>query len=798
MDAAAALSRCPLFSLLDRIQLARLAGELDEITLAAEEVLFRKGDPGDAFYVVRSGQAEVYTGERPLGAAPILVGPGQVIGEMAILTGEARSASIRAFSPLALWRMSGEHFLDVVAKERKIALSIERALSRRLATTLADATERQRDVQALGLLVLKLLGAPARQLLVRLSQRARWPAAAIATLRDNAGDAAALDELLAFATLLRREGEDLAVLPPLVSAFREQATADDRLWLHALGQRLAASPHAAEAVAILLLAGDASGAAAVMANHGETLREKVSLAIRNEWLAALEAAGIDATLIALARDRLAFAGGLPEPHPAPVVTTLEMDFGDTERAWRRLGAVQPIAIILSLALLAAAWLAPVPEGLGRPAFAALLTTAASLPLMLAEVLPSYVVTIMLAAGLVMPGIVAPSVALSGFASNSWLMIVVLFSVSSAIAKSGLMYRLALLMLQRLPGNLIVQSASLLGLSMVLATGVASGNARVALAAPAVRDLAEAMGLARHSRGAAFLGLVTFQAFATMGSLFVTGSSTCLLLYGMLPEPFRGQVTWTGWFGASLIPHLLLFLLFVPTLLLMYRPPIHNPIDRTRIGIQLALLGKLTRHEVMSIAALLMLGIGFSTRPYHGVADVWTAFAACLMLFIARTLDDKSFQSGINWGMMIYYGVLMSLGTVLASVKVDTWLTDMVDGVLETTLANPYGFVFTVATLAAALRFVVPWTTLCSLLALATMPLAISVGYHPLVPVLVLLIASDHTFFPFINESYFTMYHASEGYMFGHKQVRYALWAESAIRIVVLTASVPLWRMIGLM
>ncbi len=738
MDAAAALSRCPLFSLLDRIQLARLAGELDEITLAAEEVLFRKGDPGDAFYVVRSGQAEVYTGERPLGAAPILVGPGQVIGEMAILTGEARSASIRAFSPLALWRMSGEHFLDVVAKERKIALSIERALSRRLATTLADATERQRDVQALGLLVLKLLGAPARQLLVRLSQRARWPAAAIATLRDNAGDAASLDELLAFATLLRREGEDLAVLPPLVSAFREQATADDRLWLHALGQRLAASPHAAEAVAILLLAGDASGAAAVMANHGETLREKVSLAIRNEWLAALEAAGIDATLIALARDRLAFAGGLPEPHPAPVVTTLEMDFGDTERAWRRLGAVQPIAIILSLALLAAAWLAPVPEGLGRPAFAALLTTAASLPLMLAEVLPSYVVTIMLAAGLVMPGIVAPSVALSGFASNSWLMIVVLFSVSSAI------------------------------------------------------------GLARHSRGAAFLGLVTFQAFATMGSLFVTGSSTCLLLYGMLPEPFRGQVTWTGWFGASLIPHLLLFLLFVPTLLLMYRPPIHNPIDRTRIGIQLALLGKLTRHEVMSIAALLVLGIGFSTRPYHGIADVWTAFSACLMLFIARTLDDKSFQSGVNWGMMIYYGVLMSLGTVLASVKVDTWLTDMVDGVLETTLANPYGFVFTVATLAAALRFVVPWTTLCSLLALATMPLAISVGYHPLVPVLVLLIASDHTFFPFINESYFTMYHASEGYMFGHKQVRYALWAESAIRIVVLTASVPLWRMMGLM
>jgi di/tricarboxylate transporter len=635
-------------------------------------------------------------------------------------------------------------------------------------------------------------------LLVRLSHRARWPAAAIATLRGDAADAASLDEVLAFASLLRREGSDLAVLPPLVAAFREQATAEDRLWLHALGQRLAASPHPDEAVAVLLLAGDAPGAAAVMVDHGETLCGMVPAASRGEWLAALEAGELDETLIAAARERLGLAGGQPEPHPAPVVAALELDFGEPQGAWRRLGAVKPTAIVLSLALLAAAWLSPLPEGLGRPAFAALFTTAASLPLMLADVLPAYVITIMLAAGLVIPGIVTPSVALSGFASNSWLMIVVLFSVSGAIAKSGLMYRVALLMLQRLPGNLIVQSASLLGLSVVLTTGVASGNARVALAAPAVRDLAEAMGLARHSRGAAFLGLIAFEAFAEMGSLFVTGSSTCLLLYGMLPEPFRGQVTWTGWFAASLIPHLLLFVLYVPTLLLMYRPAIHNPVDRTRIGIQLALLGKLTRHEVMSIAALLLLGIGFSTRPYHGVADVWTAFAACLMLFIARTLDDKSFQSGVNWGMMIYYGVLMSLGTVLASVKVDTWLTDMVGGLLEKTLANPYGFVFTVATLGAALRFVVPWTTLCSLLALVTMPLAISVGYHPLVPVLVLLIATDHTFFPFINEAYFTMHHASDGYMFGHKQVRYALWAEAALRIVVLTASVPLWRMMGLM
>jgi hypothetical protein len=307
-----------------------------------------------------------------------------------------------------------------------------------------------------------------------------------------------------------------------------------------------------------------------------------------------------------------------------------------------------------------------------------------------------------------------------------------------------------------------------------------------------------MGLGRHSKGSAFLGLVTFQLFAEMGSLFVTGSSTCLLLHGLIPEPYRSQVTWAMWFTVSLVPHLLLFLLYVPMLLLIYRPRLDNPVNRTRIGIQLALLGKPTRFELLSIAALLMLGLGFSTRAYHGIADLWTTLATCVMLFVLRALDDKSFQSGVNWGMMIYYGVLMGLGTVLMGLGVDRWMTGIVAGLLEGKLSNPYLFVFLLAFTAAGLRFVVPWTTLTSMLALVTIPLAISVGYHPLVPVLVLLIASDHTFFPVINEAYFTHHHASEGYMFDARQARPALWAETGLRTVVLTGSVPLWQAMGLL
>ena len=77
------------------------------------------------------------------------------------------------------------------------------------------------------------------------------------------------------------------------------------------------------------------------------------------------------------------------------------------------------------------------------------------------------------------------------------------------------------------------------------------------------------------------------------------------------------------------------------------------------------------------------------------------------------------------------------------------------------------------------------------------PLAISVGLNPLVAILVILMAVDHTFFPFLNDSYPTYYHAMGGYLFSDAQARPALWAEFLIRILAVTASVPIWQWMGL-
>jgi DASS family divalent anion:Na+ symporter len=143
-------------------------------------------------------------------------------------------------------------------------------------------------------------------------------------------------------------------------------------------------------------------------------------------------------------------------------------------------------------------------------------------------------------------------------------------------------------------------------------------------------------------------------------------------------------------------------------------------------------------------------------------------------------------------------VILSLGNVFDVLHIDVWLASLVQSGMPALVRNPYGFVLVVAFIAFVLHFFVPWMTATTLLALVTMPLAEALGFHPFVPVVVAMVAGDHTVFPYVNSGYAILYFASEGELFSHAQARRPLMLEAAYRIVGLLVSVPVWQLIGLM
>ena len=82
------------------------------------------------------------------------------------------------------------------------------------------------------------------------------------------------------------------------------------------------------------------------------------------------------------------------------------------------------------------WLLPLPAGLSRPGLVALGAIVATVPLLVCDVLPDYVVMLLLAVALVVPGVVPAADMLGGFAAPAWIMILALLAVGTAVARSG--------------------------------------------------------------------------------------------------------------------------------------------------------------------------------------------------------------------------------------------------------------------------------------------------------------------------------------------------------------------------
>ena len=109
----------PVFSGLTREDLGKIVDKMEECFFRAGTIVFSQGDRGDAFYFIESGAVQVVvkgTTGRPETVA--LLGPQEWFGEMGLLTGELRSATVTTVEETVLWKLSRGAWHDVVKPPR--------------------------------------------------------------------------------------------------------------------------------------------------------------------------------------------------------------------------------------------------------------------------------------------------------------------------------------------------------------------------------------------------------------------------------------------------------------------------------------------------------------------------------------------------------------------------------------------------------------------------------------------------------------------------------------------------------
>lgn len=135
------LEKIPLFSSIPRDQLHAIAELCVPLSAQKGDIVFREGEPGDSMYIVKSGSVGVYVGNGNSERFVSYLLRGDFFGEMALLTGRSRSATIRTILDAHLYQIQRQAFDQLLEKNPHLGLYLSRHYAHRFAQSSRQALD---------------------------------------------------------------------------------------------------------------------------------------------------------------------------------------------------------------------------------------------------------------------------------------------------------------------------------------------------------------------------------------------------------------------------------------------------------------------------------------------------------------------------------------------------------------------------------------------------------------------------------------------------------------------------------
>ena len=143
-----------MFASLDDDMLREIVSKMEFLHLEGQDILFRQGDSGDALYIVVSGRLQVVAERRDGTRAAIgQIGVGEVAGEMALIGGELRTATVLAIRDSAIARLTKSAFDELIDRyPHKLLRVFGSAAIARTRESLTDRLLRSRPPRTIGVI----------------------------------------------------------------------------------------------------------------------------------------------------------------------------------------------------------------------------------------------------------------------------------------------------------------------------------------------------------------------------------------------------------------------------------------------------------------------------------------------------------------------------------------------------------------------------------------------------------------------------------------------------------------------
>jgi len=883
-DLADTIRANPLFSGLSREDIAKILGKLEERFFNAGTTIISQGDQGDSFYFIQSGAVQVVLesgGGRRESIA--VLGPQESFGEMALFSGEPRSATIITVKDTTVWRLTREAWNDLIEKYPTWLLHFCATLSKRLAhvehqysqgrdafNSLAEefyssrSPEQQQFSRRASLLTTldpqtadQLLQTEEARRFVGDLEKSDFPL--IRSLEGNRYELHAFFRDFLREKLLKVEGreteqqlhtqigaqyealgdwqqaihhsleaQDWPRAARLLIEHQEELLNGSSPFLKNAVERIPpdhffAEPHLAHIKARALAhLGDLGGAVRIykevlsQRSPGTLIAEAVAryqsmadtLVQKREYAQALtclrsalhlveQETGPMGDMTELYRDKVPQASPFPSTISGngSIWSSLTSLFS---RSYRDSSVSKWVGGVLGLGVWSYLWFWTPDIGLEPGATKLLGLLSLTLIYWVFWVFPDYGVALIFALGLILTRLGRPEVVLGGFASTTWFMTLGVLGLGAAITSSGLFYRLSLQLVRFFPLNYYWQIVALGFMGMVVMALIPQQSARTAIISQMLVNLSESLGYKNPSKASTGLFVASFLGLGQLGFLFLTGSTTSLIAWGLLPPDVREQFTWGYWFLAALPPTLVVVAIILCSTMFLYRPESKPQVSYKMVQNQLEVLGSLSQKEWITLGVLCFTVVGWLTVSYHGIDGAWISLISLCVLINTGVLGWGMLKKGIDWELLIYMGATLSIPILLTQAKIDEWLVSLASPVILPFLDRPALSFVIIALIAYAVKLVFTSFLTVVTLTVALLPLSVDLGISPWIMAMIILVGSEVWFFTFQVDWHTLAYSTTEGKGFSYPLMYRINPFYALAYIVALIAAIPYWRYLGLM
>ncbi len=489
------------------------------------------------------------------------------------------------------------------------------------------------------------------------------------------------------------------------------------------------------------------------------------------------------------RSRQAVGAPLAEGPPAAV--TLEAHHVRHSRRWNLLGAALALGVPLVL------WFLPPPGGLSTAGWHVSLIVVGAALGWLFEPVPDFVVALLMVAAWGIGGLAPLVLVFAGFTSSSWVVALGALALAAAMARSGLLFRIALFLLRAFPATHGGQVLALLAGGILVTPLVPLATARISAVAPLARELAQAMGYPPRSRASAALSFAGLIGYGSFSSIFLTGLAMNFFVLDLLSPADRLRFSWLPWTAGAAVAGVVLLAGMAAVLLWVFRAEVRSTTAPQVLRRQERVLGALSRREGVTIGAVAVLLGGLLIQPIVRIETAWLAIGAVAVAIAGGALDREGFRGAIDWGFLILFGVLLGTGGVLHSAGVDGWVAGRLIP-LTRAVGSAGGVVILLAVFVIAARLLLPRQPATLLLSLAVVPAAPQLGLQPWVAGFVVLLVANTWLHPSQHDWYRLTKEATGGEMFTDRHGVILGVAATVVTLAAVAASIVYWRLTGLL